>query len=188
MSVHAIGEESGVVDFSVILYVELGSELVTGTDVPAPGLIVDADNRCDAPACLVTVEVFVGKHLLGLVHLVGTGLCLLRRGIVFGLRRGISHLRGTHLIVKSHLLVGPSLGLEIVMEVDVVTVDISGDIGDITEILIIYVIEACATVDGQMVVDLIGDTKLETEVILLAFDITAYAVRRCCRGEALAIE
>ena len=45
MSVHAIGEETCVVDFCVVLDVELGSELITGTDIPTAGLIVNANDR-----------------------------------------------------------------------------------------------------------------------------------------------
>ena len=74
------------------------------------------------------------------------------------------------------------------MEVDILAVDIRRDVSDIAHIFIIYVVEARAAIHGDVVIDLIRHTELQSEVVLLTLDVAAHTVGWCLRCQSLTVE
>ena len=202
--VHSVLVTSGVVAFGVILNVELRRELIACGDIPFARPVVDTENRGDAPAPLPYFHITVFYKLLAAVQLVSTGPYLLGSfagflrsgGILVGssLKLGFYRrvgcgirlclvscslclcrcglcLQGTCLLIQSL-----HLGIEVAVEVLVVSAYIGRDVGDVPFVLVVDIVETCAAVYGQMLVDLVGDTQLESEVVLLTAHVALHTV------------
>ena len=55
-------------------------------------------------------------------------------------------------------------------------VDVHGDVGNASLILVVDVVEAEAAIDSQVLIDLVGGTKLESEDVLLTVNVALYGV------------
>ena len=58
------------------------------------------------------------------------------------------------------------------------TGDVHGDVGNASLILVVDVVEAEAAIDSQVLIDLVGGTKLESEDVLLTVNVALYGVAR----------
>ena len=73
---------------------------------------------------------------------------------------------------------GVRLSAEVAIEILVLAVDVHGDVGNASLILVVDVVEAEAAIDSQILIDLVGGTKLESEDVLLTVDVALYGVAR----------